>query len=256
MKETFYFPHDYHARHDPKCAALISDFGMAGYGLYWCIIEILHEQKEGKLEKFPKLFDGLSHTLRSTPEAVLKQIEAMVKQYNLLQEDEKYLWSERVLKNLKERKDKFKAKSEAGKLGGLMSGEARKTKQNEAVLEANELKERKGKENKGNKNKVKEIEKKLYLDCVRLTDDEYQKLIEKFGEAGFQEQIKNLNEYIMSKGKKYASHYHTILMWERKNNGQYGRRDSGNRQLFECEDGKEGKYANLPCTVINTDDPC
>lgn len=159
MKDTYYFPHDYHAIKDPKCSALIKDFGMTGYGLYWCIIEIMHEQG-GKLKKFPKLIEGIAFELRVETKQLQKQIEAMIQEYNLLQEDDNFIWSNRVLKNLEERQKKYLIKAEAGRLGGIKSGKSRRImKQNEAVLEANELKERKGKERKGkerkgNKNKV------------------------------------------------------------------------------------------------------
>jgi hypothetical protein len=60
--------------------------------------------------------------------------------------------------------------------------------------------------------------KNKYLDFVFLTKEEHQKLLVKFKQKGLDERIENLNNYIGSKGKKYASHYHTILAWDRKNN--------------------------------------
>lgn len=42
-KDAFYFPHDYYARNDPKLQRLLMDFGLAGIGAYWCIVEILYE---------------------------------------------------------------------------------------------------------------------------------------------------------------------------------------------------------------------
>ena len=60
--------------------------------------------------------------------------------------------------------------------------------------------------------------KKIYKEKVLLTDKEYVKLKNQFGEKGTESRIENLNNYLCSKGKKYASHYHTILAWERKNN--------------------------------------
>jgi len=69
--------------------------------------------------------------------------------------------------------------------------------------------------------KEKEIEKKKkYLEFVYLTEEQYQKLVELFTEQGTKERIQSLNDYLGSKGVKYKSHYHTILSWERKNNGQ------------------------------------
>ena len=165
-KDAYYFSHDSNARNDPKCASLIQQSGMEGYGLYWSLVEMLHEQKGGKLEKFPGLIGGIAFQFHMTIEATSKQIEALVKQHFLLREDEKYLWSDRVLRNLEERKGKHVAKVEAGKQGGIKSGETRRlAKQNEAVLEANEavleaneavLEANEQKESKVKESKVKE----------------------------------------------------------------------------------------------------
>ena len=63
-------------------------------------------------------------------------------------------------------------------------------------------------EKNANKNKHKEF--------VYLTDIEYDNLMGKFGETIANSKIDALNEYIGSTGKNYKSHYHTILMWARK----------------------------------------
>lgn len=67
-------------------------------------------------------------------------------------------------------------------------------------------------------------EKKKYLDVVLLTEDEYKKLIDKFGEVMAKDKIEGLSLYIQKigdeKAKKYKSHYATILCWDRKNKKQ------------------------------------
>ncbi|MGR3292530.1 MAG: hypothetical protein ACUZ9M_00780 [Candidatus Scalindua sp.] len=63
----------------------------------------------------------------------------------------------------------------------------------------------------------KDKEKTMYLDGVLLTLVEYEKLKTDYGEYETKAKIKALNDYIMSTGKKYRSHYHTILTWSRKN---------------------------------------
>jgi len=68
--------------------------------------------------------------------------------------------------------------------------------------------------------KDKKEPKKLYLDSVKLTDEEFKKLVDKFGEADAKYKIGNLNDYVQSTGKKYKSHYHTILMWSKKDKPQ------------------------------------
>ena len=49
---------------------------------------------------------------------------------------------------------------------------------------------------------------------VLLTDDELQKLAAEI--PNYEEYIEKLSHYIESNGKKYKSHYATILMWHRK----------------------------------------
>lgn len=147
--DAFYFQHDFDARKDPKCSALFQEFGCEGYGVYWCIIETCYEQG-GKIKKFPKLLDGLAFQFNISVETITKQIEAMLHDFELLREDDKYIWSDRVLRNLEEREKKRQKKAEAGRIGGIQSGiERSKSKQIEATVqanEANEAKERKGKE--------------------------------------------------------------------------------------------------------------
>ena len=75
-------------------------------------------------------------------------------------------------------------------------------------------------ENDKNVKKLKEIYKEKYLDEVFLAKEEYQKLIDKFGETLAKDYIQRLDNYMGSKGKKYANHYKTILMWADKNNQQ------------------------------------
>lgn len=59
------------------------------------------------------------------------------------------------------------------------------------------------------KNKMK------FEGVVFLTPEEHEKLTQEFGETGVGERIKALALYIQSTGKKYKSHYATILNWER-----------------------------------------
>lgn len=51
---------------------------------------------------------------------------------------------------------------------------------------------------------------------VLLSDVEYKKLIDKFGETEAKDRIQRLDDYIGSKGASYKSHYRTILTWARK----------------------------------------
>ena len=69
-------------------------------------------------------------------------------------------------------------------------------------------------DNKINNNKLCKEEKHIYGEFknVFLTDEEYNKIQEK----GLTYLIEELSGYIESKGKKYKSHYATILNWSRR----------------------------------------
>ena len=60
---------------------------------------------------------------------------------------------------------------------------------------------------------------------VLLTQDEKKKLIEKFGFSSAKERVENLSLFVESTGRKYKSHYATILAWDR--------RDNANKQITE-----------------------
>ncbi len=57
---------------------------------------------------------------------------------------------------------------------------------------------------------------------VLLAENEYNKLVQKFGQAGAATRIEKLSCYIASTGKKYKSHYFTILNWSYKDDVKGG----------------------------------
>jgi molybdate-binding protein len=62
-----------------------------------------------------------------------------------------------------------------------------------------------------NKKKVKV--KKKYSEFVSLTEEQYQKLIEKYGETNTKKFIEKLDNYKGATGKKYKDDYRAILNW-------------------------------------------
>ena len=55
---------------------------------------------------------------------------------------------------------------------------------------------------------------------VKLKDEEYKKLEERFGKHRTDELIEELSTYMASKGKRYSSHYATLLNWGKKKAGE------------------------------------
>lgn len=71
--------------------------------------------------------------------------------------------------------------------------------------------------------KIKSKPKKKFSESVKLTEEEHQKLIVLYGsEINANEAIEILNDYIMSKGDKYKSHYHVMKKngWVHKEYGK------------------------------------
>lgn len=59
----------------------------------------------------------------------------------------------------------------------------------------------------------KKVEKKQYAEYVSLKEEEYQKLVDGYGQAAADKFVEELNLYKGSTGKTYKSDYMTILNW-------------------------------------------
>lgn len=63
-----------------------------------------------------------------------------------------------------------------------------------------------------------EILKKKFgeFENVMLTGEEHEKLVDSFGDIGAKEYIERLSSYLAQSGRRYRSHYATLLNWWRK----------------------------------------
>lgn len=85
-------------------------------------------------------------------------------------------------------------------------------------------------------NKNDKNDKKIkYGEYVLLTEAEYGQLVERLGESTTNDYIERLNNYIGSRGKKYKSHYHTILNWVRRDADKVPPQPNRRRQLYMPE---------------------
>jgi len=72
--------------------------------------------------------------------------------------------------------------------------------------------------------------KKYFFDNILLSQDEYQKLVAEFGEAGTRDRLEALSLYKKSKGKRYKDDYATVLGWERRDQRMRGDRDGTHKR--------------------------
>ena len=66
------------------------------------------------------------------------------------------------------------------------------------------------------KDTIQKKKRNYFFDNILLSEEEYHKLVERFGEAGTKDRLEALSLYMKSKGKRYKDHYATVLVWERR----------------------------------------
>lgn len=113
-KDTYYFAHDYTASSNPKISAMINDYKAEGYGLYWHIIELLHQNEDHRLQMKKHIYSAIAKQMLTSVEQVLKFIKDCVEEYELLYLEDGFFYSDRVNKNLEKRAEISQKRSFAG----------------------------------------------------------------------------------------------------------------------------------------------
>lgn len=172
MKDTYYFSHDYNPTSDPKIQALIGEHGAVGYGLYWRIVEMLHEEGTHKLPCKKYIYLALAKQMSTSVEQVEIIVKCCIELCELFVSDNELFWSERVLRNIEKRTEISNKRSEAGKKSAELRKISTNVEQVSTSVQQNPTKERKVKENKVNENKEKkEIKETISKDIAQKKVD-------------------------------------------------------------------------------------
>jgi hypothetical protein len=107
METKNYFQHDYRSRLDGKLLEVRMKHGMTGFGLYWCLVEMLHEGN-GFIKMKPEV---IAFELQVPIEIIKDVIDICFKI------EDGIITCNRVKENLTIREEKRLAKSKAGKKG-------------------------------------------------------------------------------------------------------------------------------------------
>ena len=130
-KDAYYFSHDSNARNDLKVVKLRRSSGLEGYGLYWCIIEMLRES-----ERYELPIEDIS--------AICFELRINEKLFDILFECQllfkgKKMFYSKSLKNRMLRLDKIKQKRKiAGAKGGKSKASAKQVLSNSEASIVNE----------------------------------------------------------------------------------------------------------------------
>ena len=166
-----YFSHDIFTRENLKIKRLINTHKMEGYGVFWAVIEFLHNNNNRLLMSELDIiaFDlGVDVSL----------VESVIKNFNLFNIRKKVVSSARVAKNIKLRKEKTKkAKMSANhrwkrfpehanalqtlcERNAIKEKESKEKESKEKESKENESKEKESKEKESKENESKEKESK------------------------------------------------------------------------------------------------
>jgi hypothetical protein len=127
MKESFYFSHDSNARNDVKVLKLRRNLGLEGYGIYWCIIEILRDSPGYTLSM--NNIEDISFSLNIENDKVL----TVIKNFDLFIIEEENFFSERLLRSMEQYKALKERKSQSGK-NGMKKRWSKPNQQNKMIL--------------------------------------------------------------------------------------------------------------------------
>lgn len=155
MKEIFYFSHDLNARNDSKLQKIIMKYGIEGIGIYWCIVEMLYEDK-GYI--MLSECERIAFELRTD----CKKIESIIHNFNLFETDNEKFWSKTIMERMK----RLEEKSEKARKSALVRWNNANALQ--AQCDSNAIKQNKEKEKKIKTNKTIEKPERLRSDTNGL----------------------------------------------------------------------------------------
>jgi len=195
-------------RHDNKIKRLLSKYGLEGYGLYCLITESITEKlcSESPIPDLEETCDDIASFYNANSSKVDEMVHFMINQ-GLLEVNE---ISGRVT-CLKIFKFLEASQTRSESIRSLIKN-YKDTKEvqvlvSETVTDIYERKEKKRKEQEKTKTIFAEAKN------VSLSEDEYKKCKEKYGEQTLLTAIDKLSVYKMAKGRKYASDYGALNQW-------------------------------------------
>lgn len=110
-KDTYYFKHDCNARNDIKLVRVRRKYKMAGYGVFFAIIEMLREQSDHKF-KISDIED-IAFDLDEN----IKLIHAIVHDFGLFVIENDEFYSDTLMRRMSDYNDQKAKRIEAGKQG-------------------------------------------------------------------------------------------------------------------------------------------
>lgn len=240
-----YFPH--FVTTDSRTKFILEQsWGNDGYAFWFKLLELLGRSEGHYYDLSTTANDKYLAALMKIEESVIYEIlETLADLGNIdkeLWQEKKIIWCQSLVDNLQDVYSKRTVSAPKKPFGEEQPEEA-KPKQEKAKAAARKKEPRTAEKKKTSKKQ--EVPKVKYAEFVSMTEEEYRKLVEKYGEEKAKRAIEILDNYKGSKGKTYKSDYRAILNWtiERVNEefsrrgGSYGEQQTGNAGGFRPSGG-------------------
>lgn len=180
-----YFTHDYNARNDLSVKKLFMSEGLAGIGLYWCLVEMLYE-KNGYIDI--NCIPTIAFDLRTTEE----KINEIIDKYNLFSRNKTKFFSKSVLKRLNVRNEKSEKARKSAEKRWVKSHNESNANEMRTHNESNAIKEKEIKEKEIKLNNISKQASNLKKEdnnsaCAcegSFKNEDYNDLLDGFGVYG------------------------------------------------------------------------
>lgn len=119
-----WFPHDYNARNTDHTEDLIEEYGSMGYGEYWILVEMMHEDEKSTIELTDRFYKKRAKAAGLSIEEYKKFIEDCCNRLGIFDHQDGFITKERVYENKDKRQQIRQKRSEAGKRGAEVTNSA------------------------------------------------------------------------------------------------------------------------------------
>ena len=121
MKDAYYFPHDSNSQYDDKISMIRLEFGWAGYGLFFAIIEKLRDCPGYRWSSDAQAGLAASLTDAQTTLEYVTKVYARLLSLKLIIDDGKWIFSQSLIDRMIKIDERRQRLIESGRLGGIAS---------------------------------------------------------------------------------------------------------------------------------------
>lgn len=155
MSYLSYLKHDLGAIRDEKILRLIGEMGWEGYGIFFRLLEILHDSADHQISIEDDVFPVFAK-MNGLPEEATKKV---LQNFDLFIISVDHARSARVDRLFEELQERFEKKQKAGRLGGIKSGKSRSTNKMEAKRSSASIAPKQNEQDKIRKDKIRKDKK-------------------------------------------------------------------------------------------------